>query len=34
MRKILAIIGALITGGLSVVIATLPQLAEARLSLN
>jgi preprotein translocase subunit Sss1 len=34
MRKILAIIGALITGGIGVAISILPQAADAAMSKN
>jgi hypothetical protein len=34
MKKIIAIISALIVGGLSLAIVAMPQLAEARLSAN
>jgi hypothetical protein len=34
MRKILAIIGALITGGIGIAISVLPQAADAGMSRN
>jgi hypothetical protein len=34
MRKILSILGALITGGLAIVSSTLPQAAEAAFTMN
>ena len=34
MKKIIAIISALIAGGLSVAVVAMPQLAEARLAVN